>query len=109
MSKLSRTKGHAFEREVAIEFRRAGFPEAKRHLEYQACEAQGIDLDGTGPYRVQCKRGRKPAPISAIDEIQLDPINGGIPVLATRGDKGIAYAVLPLKNLLDLIRASRTK
>ena len=107
MSKLSRTKGHGFEREIAIAFRKAGFPEAKRHLEYQACEAKGIDLDNTGPFKVQCKRGRKYHSLSAIEEIELDPIEGGIPVLVTRGDNKTALAALPLVDFLDLVKRAK--
>lgn len=107
MSKLSRTKGHSYEREIAIAFRKVGFKDAKRHLEYQACEAQGIDLDGTGKFKVQCKRGRGYAPINRIEEIQVDPIEGGIPVLVTRADNKESMAVLTLKDFLDLVSKAR--
>lgn len=103
MSKMARRKGHSFEREVAILLRKY-FPEAKRHLEYQACEAKGIDLDNTGILRVQCKRGRKYASITAIEEVQIDPIEGGIPLLVTKGDGKPIVACLYLEDLLRIIK-----
>ena len=107
MGKLSRRKGHSFEREIAIQFRKI-FPEAKRHLEYQACEAQGIDLDHTGEFRVQCKRGRKYSPIGTIKEIQLDPIEGGVPLLVTRGDNTETMVALSLKDFLAILKKARS-
>lgn len=103
-----RAKGHSFERWVAQEFRKV-FPGAKRHLEYQADEAQGIDLDCTGDYRVQCKRGRKYAPLTKLNEIQLCPIEGGIPVLVTQGDHTLPMAALPLKDFLTMLRKLHCK
>jgi hypothetical protein len=104
MGKLSRTKGHSFEREVAIALRPV-YPEARRHLEYQDAEANGVDLINTGPYRVQCKRGRKPSPISAIKEITADELMGEVPVLVTQGDRDRVYAVIPFEEFLFLIGA----
>lgn len=69
MGKLSRTKGRNFERQVAIDFQELGLPDARRHLEYQDAEDNGVDLVNTEPFAVQCKRGRQYAPITAIKEI----------------------------------------
>jgi len=55
MSKLSRTKGHNFERLVA-NLLKPYFPDAKRQLEYQ--EGLGRDLQGTGDFSIQCKVGK---------------------------------------------------
>ena len=44
----SRDKGHNFERQIARELREVGFPEARRHLEYQDGEANGVDIQGFG-------------------------------------------------------------
>jgi hypothetical protein len=108
IGKLSRNKGHSFERLIAKKFRPI-FPDAKRHLEYQKSEARGFDLDGVGEYKVQCKRGRKYANPSAIEEIQLCPIEGGIPVLITQGDFKEPMAVLPLEHFLNLLRRVNKK
>ncbi len=104
MGKMQRRKGHAFERWVGKKFRKI-FPDARRHLEFQVQEAaRGIDLVHLGRYRVQCKRMRKYASISAIFEVKVCPIEGGCPVLVTKGDRLEAMAVLPFQELLNLIR-----
>lgn len=100
--KRSRTKGHSFERSVAIALRRI-FPDAKRHLEYQCDEALGIDIDNTGPYRIQCKRGKRYSSLSAIKEPVIDPIEPGIPVLITKADNQEALVALPLEHFLELL------
>ncbi len=104
--KRSRRKGHQFERELAIKLRPI-FPEARRHLEYQMCEANGVDLVGTSYFRFQCKRLKGYSPINAINEIAYDEVLGEVPVLVTQGDGLKAMAVLPLENLLELLRDAR--
>lgn len=103
-----RKKGHSFEREVAILFRGI-FPNAKRHLETRRSDVTGVDLDHTGEFRIQCKRGRNYAPLARIFEVQIDPFEGGVPVLITKGDEVEALAALPLSDFLCLIRKSRRK
>ncbi len=101
-----RGKGHAFERWVGKKFRKI-FPEARRHLEFQKEEAAaGVDLVHLGRYRVQCKRMRKYASITAIFEVKVCPIEGGCPILVTKGDRQEAMAVLPFEELLLLISKS---
>lgn len=103
-----RTKGHDFERWCAEQFRKV-FPNAKRHLEYQLEDCQGIDLDETGEYKIQCKRGKRYAPLTAIKEIQLCPIEGGIPVLVTQGNYTEPLACLPLKDFLRILASHEAK
>jgi len=103
MSKLSRTKGHSFEREVSIALRLV-FSEARRHLEYQDQEANGIDIVNTGPYKIQCKRGRKYSSLSAIKEVMADEMLGDIPVLVTKGDNERILVALPLEAFIDLLK-----
>lgn len=104
MSKLSRTKGHSFERWVAIKFRKI-FPDARRHLENHKADAiEGVDLVHTGRYKIQCKRLRKYASITAIFQVNICPIEGGVPILITKGDRHEPMAVLPFDELLRLIK-----
>lgn len=99
-----RTKGHSFERWVASEMRKI-FPGAKRHLEYQTDEAaKGIDLDGCGDYKIQCKRGRKYSSLSAIEQVKLDPIESGVKVLVTKGDHKEPLACIPFSHFIKLIK-----
>ncbi len=101
MSKLSRTKGHSFERHTAIQFRLV-FPEARRQLEYHVKDANGVDLQGTGKYKIQCKRFKKYASISCINEVKCQ--TNHVPVLVTRGDNCKAMAVIPLTELIRLLK-----
>jgi hypothetical protein len=104
MGKLSRQKGLSFERWVAIKLRRI-FPEARRQLEYHARDARGIDLQETGRFRFQCKRGRKYSPVTAIAEIQCNRLFE-IPVLVTQGDHAEPLAVLPFDEFLALLESA---
>ena len=108
MSKMSRRKGHGFEREIA-KMLRFVFPKARRHLEYQAIEADGVDISGTSFYKFQCKRLRKYASIKMITEINYDEFLGEVPVLVTKGDHSPIMAVLPFDELLRLIEISQRK
>lgn len=103
MGKLSRRKGHAFERWVAIQLRKV-FPEAKRQLEYQFSDCVGVDLANTGDYKIQCKRERKYSPISAIEEVQICPLEGGVRVLITKADDKEPLAVLPFSEFVRLLK-----
>jgi hypothetical protein len=105
MSKSSRKKGHEFEREIAWQLRGI-FPEARRHLEYHKSDCNGVDLVNTGPYRFQCKRHKKYASVSDIDEIQLKDRKAEIPVLITKADHRPVLAVLPFDALVELIAAA---
>jgi hypothetical protein len=97
----SRRKGHQFERQVAIDLRPV-FPEARRHLEYQDAEANGIDLVNTGPFKFQCKKLKKYASISMLSEVQCDR-SCEVPILVTAGDGLEPVAVIPWTAFLTLI------
>jgi hypothetical protein len=94
--KRSRNKGHNFERLIANLFRdELGYKDARRHLEYHKDDANGIDIDNTGEFKIQCKRNKDWASISKILEVQLE--NGDdIEVLITKGDKKPAMIIMPL-------------
>ncbi len=122
---MSRTKGHSWERDCAIEFRKLGWIDARRHLEYQDGEAYGVDLANTEPFIVQCKRGAKYASITALEEIQpksmtytppvsdieeddgIETIKPSstklIPLLLTKGDHKKEVAVLYWEDLKEII------
>lgn len=104
MSKLSRTKGHSFERTCAQDFQEMGWQDARRHLEYQDGEADGVDLMNTPPFLIQCKRGKGYAPINKIFEIKKnDWTEDFIPVLITKADQKPTMAVLPWAELQKLM------
>lgn len=99
----SRRKGHSFERWVANKLKKI-YPEARRHLEYQASEALGVDVANCGEYRIQCKRGKRYASLTAIEEIQICPIEGGVPVLVTKGDNKEPLACMPFEHFIKLVK-----
>lgn len=94
--KHSRTKGHSFERDIAIKFR-PHFPKVCRQLEYQ--EGLGVDLANTGILRVQCKAYKNYAPLSKIEEAG----DSGIPALVTKGDRKPALIALRLDDFLAIL------
>lgn len=98
---MSRTKGLAYEREIAIALRPL-FPNAKRQLEYQ--EGLGVDLTDTGRLRIQCKRGKKYAPLSKIQEAAGD----GIPALVTKGDRTETLIALSLEDFIQCLLNPRS-
>lgn len=102
MSRLSRTKGHSFERLIAKTLR-VVFPGARRQLEYHSKDANGIDLMDTGFYKFQCKRMRKWASLQAIEEIKCDELLGEVPVLVTQGDHKRILACMPFEEFLRLL------
>lgn len=102
IGRMSRAKGHAFEREIAVRMREI-FPDARRKLENHRADAvEGVDIMFTGRYKIQCKRGRKYAPIGKIGEAKFDEILGDVPVLVTQGDRTTPMAVIPLEAFLEL-------
>jgi len=97
----SRTKGHGFERKVAQLFREF-FPTARRKLEYQAMDIDGVDIEGTGKLRIQCKKYKSYAPINKIKEIHHK--DNTIPALITAGDREDPVIVIKLSHFFDILR-----
>jgi len=95
--KRSRTKGHQFERDIAIIFRDIGFKDARRQLEYHLADCNGEDIANVGPFRIQCKRNKTYAPLSKIKEIQN---KSGIHLLITKADKEPAMVCLKLEDFV---------
>lgn len=83
----SRSKGHGYERAIAIKFKEHGFPEAKRKLEYQN-ESKGrdwgYDIEGVGALRPQAKSYKKYVSVTKIEEVKVE--KKFIPCLVTKGD-----------------------
>lgn len=103
-ARRSRNKGHSFERDLAILLRPI-YPNARRHLEYQDQEANGVDLVETRCFRFQAKKCMSYVSINTIHEIAADRLLGEVPVLVTAADHAPAMAVLYFDDLLPLIEA----
>lgn len=82
------------------------YPEAKRHLEVQANEAEkGVDVYA-GPYGIQCKKRKRYVPINTIFEVKDDSI---IPVLVTAGNRMPDIAVLYFDDFVGLVKKAEDK
>lgn len=101
--KYSRRKGHQFERDIANQLKDI-FPEARRQLEYHSADANGVDIQNTESFFFQCKKYKSYVPCTKINEIRCDRSLGEVPILVTAGDNLEPLAVLPFKDLLNLIR-----
>lgn len=101
MGRSARRKGHDFERWVANIFAKI-YSKAKRHLEYQKSEANGIDIENTGPFKIQCKRYKTYAPINCIEEVSTNNPDD-IPLLITKGDRKRAVVCLYLEDFTKII------
>lgn len=100
----SRTKGHSFERHVAIRLKEL-FPNARRQLEYHVDDCLGVDIANTGRFKFQCKKLKKYAQIKMIEEIKCDVELGDVPILITAGDHKPVMAVLSFEDLLEILKA----
>lgn len=94
-------KGKQWERDVSNAIGHI-FPAAERMLEYQASGNVGVDIQGTGIFKIQCKRNAGYAPISRIHEVRTND-KADIPVLATKGNRMEAMAVLPFDKFVYLL------
>jgi hypothetical protein len=67
----------------------------------------GYDLDGTDPFRIQCKALQNYVPVNTIEEIHPSPTH--TPVLITKADGKPAMAVLPLEDFMRIITALKNQ
>lgn len=130
MGKLSRTKGHSFERLVSHQWQEMGWKDARTKRAARggdwSISDDGTDLVGTEPFAVQCKRYADYVPVKTIEEIQAeasectsafvgfdragqpvfhkgDPIEP-VPILITKADNKPTMAVIPWDELQKLIK-----
>lgn len=104
-----RDKGKRYENCIARLFRKHGWTDAKRHLEYQSSEASfGRDLDGTQPFAVQIKCWKKAPPITVLNEVSpSDEYPFPIAILKRTMSKDISsmeVVVIPLPLFLAMAR-----
>ena len=104
IGRLSRRKGHSFEREIAKIFReKTAFSGARRHLEYQGQEAAaGVDIIEVGKLAPQCKRGRSYAPITKLFEVGR--VKNNIPMLITKADDSPILVALYFEDFIRIIK-----
>lgn len=108
MGKLSRRKGHAFEREIAAELREMGF-NAKRGLsQARGGGAEEADVVGLPGFHLECKRGKKPNPRAALSQAIEDAKPGETPVAVVRDDRSDAFVVLRWEDFLRMLQVPDT-
>lgn len=102
MGKLSRRKGHAFEREIAAELRELGY-DAKRGLsQARGGGAEEADVVGVPGFHFECKRGKKPNMRAALAQA-VDDAKGVVAVAVVKDDRSEAVAVLRWKDFKELV------
>ena len=99
--KSSRTKGHSWEREVAIMLRSI-FPEARRGLQYQD-GMQCSDVVNT-PIHVECKRCKKVDYRAAMRQARAECRPGYAPVVVAKDDREDAVVMMLLDDWIDLVK-----
>ncbi len=96
-----RAKGHTFERYIAAAMRMIGYDKAHRQLEFQINNALGIDIAGTGRYKIQCKKTKKYVPMSTINEVKFK--DDEIPVLIAAADGLRPLVTMHFEDWLSLV------
>jgi len=99
--KRNRRKGHQFERDIAIQLREIGYPNAKRHLEYQEGEANGIDISGVPGFAIQCKNKQKYVSVNTIKEIQVEGFD--IPIVISKAKREEPMAIMRWEDLMIMM------
>ena len=103
MGKLSRRKGHAFEREIAAELRALGF-EAKRGLsQSRGGGAEEADVVGAPGYHIECKRGKKPNLRAALLQAIDDADRGQVPVAVIKDDRAEAILIIRWEDFKQIV------
>ncbi len=100
MSKQQRDKGKRGE-QMAVQELRQVFPSARRKVTNHAGVENGVDLELTGIFRVQVKNHKRYVPMNAIEEIADTT---GIPLLVSKAERQRWLAVLPLDDLLKILK-----
>lgn len=102
MGKSQRDKGHSWERECARDLQAHNLPRTRRQLEYHPDDANGVDLQNTGPFSVQCKSVAKmPSFKTIFDAMPEDTLR----VLALKVTNKGSYAVVSWVDFMDLLEA----
>jgi len=83
MGKSQRTKGHAFERQIAKKLRQF-FPDAKRGFQTRGGGKEAADIINT-PFHVECKVGKSHSIEAAITQAE-DDTDGKPPLAITKRD-----------------------
>lgn len=106
MTKFSRDKGASFERKIAAQFREV-YPEARRGVAQVYGGDKAPDVEGAGPWWIECKAGKRPNIGGALGQaIRNAGGTGKIPVAVCHVDHSATTATLLFEDFLKLIKNS---
>ncbi len=98
----ARTKGGIGEREVVQLLQEAGFPDARRN--FQSGGQGGGDIVNVGSVHLEVKRQETVKVWEWIGQAEAEARPTDIPVVAFRRSRSGWYGVLPLEDLLPLLK-----
>src|SRR5690606_4333292 len=99
----SREKGARWEREVARRVRDVLGVEARRGIQYRdGSEAPDIIIEGL-PLHIECKAGKRPPILAALEQAERDAAEGAIPVVVVKPDKKEPTVTMRLEDWLAVI------
>lgn len=98
----SREKGARWEREVARRVRDVLGVEARRGFQYRGAEAPDIIIEGL-PLHIECKAGKRPPILAALEQAERDAAEGAIPVVVVKPDKKEPTVTMRLEDWLAVI------
>ena len=99
--KRSRTKGHSFERAVAILFRKMGYSGARRGLQYRDGD-EAPDVVGVDDLWVECKRGKRVGIKSAM--MQASAACGKKrPIVVSKEDRSPIYVTMDFRTFAEIL------
>lgn len=101
MSRSQRLKGAAFEREIAAALTAALGVPVRRNLGQARDSGDDITF---GKVRIECKRRAKVACYEWIDQVQAACNDGERGIVVFRADGRQAHAIVPLADMITLLR-----
>jgi len=105
MGSAQRTKGHNWEREVAIRLRDL-WPNAKRGIQTRD-GGEALDVEGT-PFAVECKVGARPNIQAAIDQA-IATGDKRPPVVISKKDRHVPLVTMLLDDWLVLAKGAQNE
>jgi Holliday junction resolvase len=116
MGKSQRTKGHNFEREVAMAFRNAlglSSEQVKRGLSQPrggTAEEPDVVLPPELPMWIECKVGQRPNLLAAMEQARkaiAAAKSDKVPLAVCKKDRSTAVVVMELDAFLELLKARK--
>lgn len=98
MGKMQREKGKRFEREVAELLRIAGFPLARRGVQFQG-GPDSPDVVGIPGVHIECKHVEALNVYAAMAQSEAESAVGEVPIVVHRRNRSVALVTLRLSDV----------